>query len=85
MEVTKQEMISYLSSIRNRLNREETKDCQLEMDFGDARYVKTENVKCWQAKQRKIQILDAIINELNKWYYKNVPLAQFIERETYNF
>ena len=34
--------------------------------LGDARYVKTENVKCWQAKQRKIQILDAIINELNK-------------------
>ena len=66
MEVTKQEMIDYASSLLKRYEREENEDCQLELNFGQPKRIKTDNEKAWKAKQKKILILKAILKELSK-------------------
>lgn len=64
MDVTKKEMIDYLNSILKRYEYEENKDLQFENLIGRDKYIDLSNDKAWRAKQRKIEILKSIIEEL---------------------
>jgi hypothetical protein len=66
MEVSKEEMLALLHRYLDRYEREETRDAQMSLETGDGVYVSNGNEKAWVDKQRKIQIIKAIIKILEE-------------------
>jgi hypothetical protein len=61
------EEIKYLKSIYSRYEKEEEQDRLFTEQTGDGKYIKNENEKAWNAKQKKmkliVNIIDALSNE----------------------
>jgi hypothetical protein len=62
MEVSKREMIQLLEKDLSRYEREEKKDAQMTDICGDGKFISNGNPGAWLAKQRKIEVIKAIIS-----------------------